>query len=492
MPIIIFYHRRDLRIEDNIAMYKSIQYLQDNNSSRNIIIPVFIFDPKQIVLTENNKYYYSKKAAYFIIQSVIDLQNQYKELNSNLLILYSNPIDGIKTIIEKIKSNYIDEIIVSFNLDYSKYSEYRDSQILKIKNILFINDDDHSDYCLYVNSAPYKQFGAYYKQSIKNKPTLPYKISLNNLLITHIKFNKLFNDIKFTKINNLITSLNIDNLWINAGRDNCINSIINSRSRLKKYNDNKDILSYETSKLSAYLNIGTISIRELYYYFSQNLHKNNNIIKQLYWRDFYLLALRFIDGGNEYKHMDDRYNNLKWHNSLVKTSSKYKAMKLYWEHMMDAKTGFLLIDACMTELKETGFLHGRGRILLGVFWIKYLLIDPFDLEYGLQSGFSKLLIDAIGPSQNKLNVQWLTEFDYAGRRYAPKGVAIAGRPIRIDNLQIKKYDKNGIYIKKWLPHLNILSNKELYTWNGKENIIHPKPIFNHITKYNEWIELCGQ
>ena len=483
MPIVIFYHRRDLRIEDNIALYNSMK-------ENNIIIPVFIFDPNQITLNNNNKYYFSKKAAYFIIKSVIDLQKQYKLLGTNLLILYSNPIKGIKLIIEKILEHYNDNIIVSFNLDYSKYSIYRDSQIFEIKNITFINDNEYSDFCLYNYTKAYKQFSAFYKNIIKTKPIKPLYNNQKKYFISINIFNKIFKNIIFNDINFLLESLNVNNIWLKIGRTNCLEYLQNVLKKLNDYNDNKDKLNYETSKLSAYLNIGTISIRELYILFITSLHKNNNIIKQLYWRDFYLTALRFLNNGNEFKHMDDRYNNLIWHNRLPIDDDKYKLMKKYWKCMIDSKTGFLLIDACMLELKETGFLHGRGRILLGVFWIKYLLIDPFDNKYGLQTGFSKLLIDAIGISQNKLNVQWLTEFDYSGKRYSPQGISIAGRPIRIDNSQIKKYDKDCFYIKKWLPHLVHLTNKELYNWNNSTNNIHPKPIFDHKNKYNEWINLC--
>jgi len=46
--------------------------------------------------------------------------------------------------------------------------------------------------------------------------------------------------------------------------------------------------------------------------------------------------------------------------------------------MLDGKTGYLLIDAGINELKTTGYIHGRMRILLGIFWTKYLLINPFN------------------------------------------------------------------------------------------------------------------
>ena len=139
----------------------------------------------------------------------------------------------------------------------------------------------------------------------------------------------------------------------------------------------------------------------------------------------------------------------------------------------------------MNQLKQTGYLHNRARLLLGHFWTKYLLINPFHPKYGSQVGFSKYLVDAIGTSQNKFNNHWLTEFDLAGRRYAPKNIPLAGRPIDINN--ISKFDPHCIYIKKWLPHLKKIDNKILKNWKG--NNLHPGPIFNLKLKYKQWIAL---
>jgi len=58
---------------------------------------------------------------------------------------------------------------------------------------------------------------------------------------------------------------------------------------MQDYNDNRNYLNYKTTNISAYLNIGCISIRELYWKLIEiNEEKNSDLIKQLYWRDFYL------------------------------------------------------------------------------------------------------------------------------------------------------------------------------------------------------------
>ena len=180
--------------------------------------------------------------------------------------------------------------------------------------------------------------------------------------------------------------------------------------------------------------------------------------------------------------MDKRFDKIKWKNN-----------KEEWNTLINSQTGFLIIDAAMNEMKTTGFMHNRARMIVGVFWTKYLLINPFHLKYGSQVGFSKYLVDAIGSTQNKMNHHWITELDYPGRKYSRKGVPLSGRPMKIGNDQIKKFDKECVYIKKWLPELKDIPNKELYKWNEEiynKYKIHYKPIFNEKEKYEEWIKAC--
>jgi len=50
-----------------------------------------------------------------------------------------------------------------------------------------------------------------------------------------------------------------------------------------------------------------------------------------------------------------------------------------------------------------------------------------------------------------MNHHWITDFDYSGKKFSKKGIPLSGRPMDISNKMIKKWDKDCIYIKKWLP-----------------------------------------
>lgn len=86
---------------------------------------------------------------------------------------------------------------------------------------------------------------------------------------------------------------------------------------------------------------------------------------QLIWRDFFgFSALRF---GTDFFKLG----------GPQQAPSKYpwvREPRLY-QAWVDGRTGVPLIDACMRELKATGFLGNRGRQIVGSFLTRDLLLD---------------------------------------------------------------------------------------------------------------------
>lgn len=413
--------RKDLRINDNLALSELYNKVDK-------IILLFILDNNQV---KTNKYYTSTNAIQFMWES---LQYLNKQCKNKLVILAGN----VNTILSTIIRNY-DISYISFNADYTEYSLKRDQDIIHLcnKNKIntIINYDDQSltnmSNLLKSNQEPYMIFGSFYKNALKHKVNKPIKVKMDKFYKT-----KIINDTLKYKENKQLAQRG---------------------GKIPNYK-NKD-----NANISAFLNFGVISIRECYF--------NIKDKRKLYWRDFYLCLLRLKKNANSYsKFIDERYNKIKW-----KSNSKD------WKSMIQSKTGFLLVDAAMKELSTTGFISNQFRLILGKFWISYLLINPFDLEYGIQAGFSHYLVDC-STSQNKLNIAWVIgDLDIAGRRYAKKNTnPLTGRMMRIDNEMIKKYDPKCTYIKKWLPELKNKSTKELINY---------PTIFDWKDRYTEYCNL---
>lgn len=465
----LFLFRKDLRLHDNLGLINLSKIC-------NKIIPIFILDNYQIDLTEHNKYYRSDNAIQFMCESLIDLNEQ---LDNKFNLYKGNYIEVLSKIIEILKKEY-SNIIIGYNCDYTKYALIRDEKInnLAKKNNIEILTEENDISLIPINklikqdNSAYLVFGSFYKNAIKTKVNVDIKNKFHN----YIKLPNIKNiTYKFENLNKLYTF----NKYLSqkGGRKEALKKI-NNKEVYKKYANNRDLLTFNTYQLSAALNFGCISIREFYHVIKNNIE----IKKQLYWRDFYLMILKYIPNANSYSLLiDQRYNKIKWKND-------YKL----WKILIESKTGYLIIDAAMRELIKTGYIGNRIRLLLGTFWIKYLLINPLHPKYGSQVGFSRYLVDC-NTSQNKLNHQWFLDLDLSGRRFSKRGChPLTGRMMRIDNEVIKKFDPNCEYIKKWLPELTNIPNKELYKWN--ENIqkkykIHYKPIFNWEDQYKKYCNL---
>lgn len=399
MEINIFIFHRDLRIEDNLALNKLILETGNNN-----IYPTFIFNPQQIYAKNNS--YFSNNCVQFMVESLEDLEK-------NIHINYYEGDDI--TILERISTKYKIKNI-AFNKDYTPYAIKRDEILTKWcekKSINVITCEDYTliniNTILNEKSQPYQKFTPFYKKSLSFKIKKPI---IFNKKINTINDVKKFDKKKYYKINK--------NLAVNGGRKNALERM---KISMTNYNKNRDFPYLDrTTKLSAYIKFGCISIREVYY----NYVGNKSLQKELYWREFYANIMYHFPHviGNSFK---KSYNNIKWENNK-------KLFKLWCE----GKTGYALVDAGMKQLNETGWMHNRVRMIVATFLTKDLLID---WRWG-EKYFATKLVD-YDPSSNNGGWQWCASTGVDSQPY-----------FRIFNpdLQIQKYDKEYNYINKWNPN----------------------------------------
>jgi len=175
---------------------------------------------------------------------------------------------------------------------------------------------------------------------------------------------------------------------------------------------------------------------------------------------------------------------LLYHNpDLPETCLQEKFETFPWRDSADdleawkrGETGYPIVDAGMRELRRTGYMHNRVRMVAASFLIKHLLIDWREGE----KWFWECLVDA-DPANNSASWQWVAG---CGADAAPY--------FRIFNpiLQGPKFDAEGIYTKTYVPELSALSGKTLYApWTAKTEMLdsgqialgdtYPNPIVNH-------------
>jgi deoxyribodipyrimidine photo-lyase len=450
----IFIHHRDLRYIDNTSLIEQIQ--NEGN-----ITPIFIFDPKQIDKTVNK--YFSDNLVQFMVESLENLQTDYKKKQGYLYTFRGKYIKILESINKKTPINSI-----GFNYDYSPYALSRDNTIItwakrhNIKTYIYEDMLLHpilTDKILTKSDEPYQVFTPFKNELLKRsiKPINKFK------KFVFKKFNILKeNKYYFNYINHKLYDYN-KNLLVKGGRDWALNRLKNIK-QFNKYNTNRDIMTYETTLLSSSINFNVVSIREIYYKIIKTLGNKSNLINELIWRDFYYNILFYnphIIKGSFRK----KYDKIKWANTPL--------AKKHFSKWCSGMTGFPLVDACMRQLNTTGYMHNRGRMIVSSFLIKNLWIDWRKGE--------------------KYFAQHLTDYNISanngGWQWSSGGGTDAQPYFRIFNVwtQSKKYDPQCLYIKKWIPELINVPNKDIHKWYEtsniyiKQNIKYVSPIVDHDT-----------
>jgi len=442
----IFIHRRDLRHEDNTTLLKM-------NEKYNNITPIFIFNSNQIY-PEKNKYF-SNNLVEFLIESLIELYDSYKKKKIVMQFFEGEIIDILNKIHKKHNINSL-----GFNSDYSPFSKNRDNTIIEWcnkHNIEVFNEEDmllssiNNGNSLNPNTQkPYVVYTPFMKNLMK--------FDVDKLNKKKVKFNSTTINISEREVNKeQLNKFYIKNpdIHVKSGRKKGI-EILKNISKFSHYDTKRNDLSYSTTNLSAYINMGVVSIREVYFSVKNSLGKNNGLIRELYWRDFYYNILNYFPHviGNSFK---ENYDQIKW-----------KTNKKHFEAWKNGTTGFPVVDAAMTQLNTTGYMHNRGRMIVASFLTKDLMIDWREGE----KYFATKLVD-YNMSANNGGWQWAA------------GTGTDAQPyFRIFNpwTQSEKFDPNCTYIKKWLPVLKDIPNKHIHNWNkycNDYNIDYNCPIIEH-------------
>jgi deoxyribodipyrimidine photo-lyase len=398
--IAIFWFRRDLRIEDNTGLWHAL-------NSGYKVLPLFIYDSNILNKLESDDISIS-----FLKKTLTALNKSLLKAGSGLVTLHGKPIE----VLAQLMTNYNIKALY-FNRDYEPYAIRRDTEITDWFNSQGIACFSYKDQVFFEMSEvtkndgkPYTVYTPYSSKWLSQFQTdftkeVPSSKLLNNCL--------KFNDNRFVSIESLgFTS-----------HDIIIKPIRLDELQISRYDRTRDFPSLEgTSFLGPHLRFGTISIREV---FRRTSEINIVFTKELIWREFFMQIL-FHFPKVEDQSFRPIYYRIVWLNNEEDFNK--------W---CEGKTGFPLIDAGMRELKETGYMHNRVRMVVANFLTRHLLTD---WRWG-EAWFAKKLLD-FDLSANNGNWQWAA------------GTGCDAAPyFRIFNpeIQIKKFDPQYLYIKKWIP-----------------------------------------
>ena len=397
----MFWFRRDLRLDDNVGLYHAIK-----NETK--VLPIFIFDSD--ILDRLPK---EDSRVCFLHQRIEELNQQLAESNKKIHVYHGKPIDVFRKVLS---ANAVHAVYT--NRDYEPYATQRDAEIkalLSEKDIALSTYKDHvifeRDEVVKSDGTPYRVYTPYSRVWLdkfdRQEHLRSHRIDVFEKLTTLADHN-----------NPTLTEIGFTASKVTAPQYNTSDEIID------QYEARRNTPAVAgTSKVGVHLRFGTLSIRKAV---AKALESSNQtFLKELIWREFFMQILWHFP-HTENKSFKPQYDRIEWRNDPDE-----------FKRWCDGETGYPFVDAGMRELNETGFMHNRVRMLVGSFLCKHLLID---WRLG-EAYFSEKLLD-YEMASNVGNWQWVA------------GCGVDAAPyFRIFNPteQIKKFDKDHAYIKKWVP-----------------------------------------
>lgn len=428
MTASIWWIRRDLRLTDNLALDAA---LADGNP----VIALFIIDPQLW-----NGPWFSEKRSGFLIANLRRLDENLRARGSQLIVRHGQPKQQLAKIMQEFEITNI-----FAEQDHTPYARRRDSQIAQTLPLTLVGGTSvfHPGSILKNDGTPYKVYTPFMQRWKENHPPdlfdilpapkqLPAPPNISSASLPVIPYQPE------------VTGFPIGE---HAAQEILANFTDGPDARIFSYDElrNRPDLN-ATSQLSPYLKFGLLSIRQavataisaIQSARTETHRKGAEIwLNELIWREFFIYILFHYPGALRQSFREE-YRELKWGNDAEDLAA--------WQQ---GKTGFPLVDAAMRQLRETGWMHNRTRMITASFLVKNLLVD---WRLG-EAWFMQNLLDG-DPAANNGGWQWVAG---TGTDAAPY--------FRIFNpvTQSQKFDPNGEYIRRWLPELRRVPDQSIHT-----------------------------
>ena len=417
---VIHWFRRDLRIADNTALCRAAK-------PGISVVPVYILSDWR-----GAHHWTGPNRQHFLCSSLESLAKNLETVEGRLIVRQGKAVDELRKLILECRA-----VAVHYNADPDPFGKTVEKEVQSMCADLGVECHSHADVALHgvdevltQSALPYRVYTPYSrnwlgltKPSPLAKPkSLRTPASVKSLPLPTVK----------------LWGWDVPSTQMVAPGERMARERLKSAisGKIQTYAAKRDFPAENgTSRISQDLRYGLVSIRTVYAEVlkaktAATLVENAGIdvfIKELAWREFYFAILHHFPNV-----LDEEFNadwrGLPWD----EPGTLFEAWK-------DGKTGFPIVDAGMRELKATGFMHNRVRMITAMFLTKDLHID---WKLG-ESWFMQNLVDGEIASNN------------GGWQWSAGTGADAAPYFRIQNpwSQTAKFDPNGIYIKRWVPEL---------------------------------------
>ena len=473
----IHWFRRDLRIAGNAALKLQV----DRHQGR--VLGVFTFDDRFLGRAD-----FSVNRFQFFLKSLLALRDDMRAAGGDLLVLSKSPDDGFGMLKNILAKKSMAPGSISWSRDYEPFARERDDrmrgifeswgwEVLTERDHLVIEPHELRS----KQGTPFKIYSPFAKQwfslmhtedvkerIIRQRAGLAFldlKAKGKQPKVFHLTWQKLLGPDtpedhleRFLAENGRHVTVPIPE----AGAPAVWKLVREFSGKMASYGATRDFMATPgTSKMSMFLKNGSITTSQLIAAYELEHLKftgddgATKYLKELVWREFYYHVMWHWP-QTEHQAFIEKYRAINWHNDE----------KLF-EAWKEGKTGFPVVDAAMRELKTTGWMHNRARMIVASFLTKDLLID---WRWGEKWFMNQLLDGDLAP--NNGGWQWAASTGCDPQPY-----------FRIFNplLQSERFDPDGDYIRRFIPELKTVSTKEIHNPSSdtRKKTGYPDPVVIH-------------
>jgi len=490
---------RDFRFEDNACLERLAARVDQ-------IRLAFVFTPEQ---TKDNQYFGARCFA-FLLASLKDLERRMSEelgREARLEIYYGAHAEVLENLFQQDRRI----CVLSMAEDFTPYARAREARVAEVcrshgKDFILGNEHSMTTDLLAVRSGTgsmYRVFSPFWRNVSSRKVQAPVNSRSSERLRRFFSRDSEGASAKDGLLDNSTGSNQYDYSIDQAIRDflpgeqaQFVSQFLDADAvakddhlpvvtdppvratrawaldRLRTYQFNgyatdRDNCQGNCSLLSPHFKFGLVSLREVYEIMTTERRANvkddivQKFVQELYWRDFYQYVCHHfphvLEGMKNVTEKSGGYENQNFTSDYSVKDISWASGKIADENFQrwsEGKTGVPLVDAGMREMKCTGFMHNRARMVVAMFLTKNLLVDWRRGE----KFFAQNLVD-YDPLSNNGGWQWSSSTGADGNPY-----------FRIMNpqSQLAKADPSGKYVQRWIPELSSVAKKDLDKWEEKK------------------------
>jgi deoxyribodipyrimidine photo-lyase len=458
-PIVVWF-RKDLRTADNPALHSAA-------ATGRPVVPLYIHDeagpPRPM----------GEASKWWLDKSLVALGEGLRKSGSPLVLRRGGALEVLKTVVAETGAGG-----VALNRLYDRKSMARDENVLSAMAELGVETESHDaslinepDAVRTGSGGPFRVFTPYFRAALKVADVSARGDSAPRLTAPE----------RGARSEDLARwALHPSSPDWSQGFAGWRPGEAGARVRLdhflggpaKTYTHGRNVMGEEgVSRLSPHLHFGEIGPRQVWRAVRAAVERGDvghgeaeTFQKELIWREFNY-SLLFHNPDIAHRPFNAAFAKFDW----LDDGPGFRA----WTRGL---TGFPIVDAAMRQLWTTGWMHNRARMIAASFLVKDLLVDWRRGE----AWFWDTLVDA-DMANNVANWQWVAG---SGADAAPF--------FRIFNpmLQGAKFDTRGRYVRRWVPELAALSDKDIHEpWKADADALrradvelgstYPHPIVDH-------------